>query len=596
MTELSPARRWLVFAALVPGILMAMLDATVISIAVPSIVWGFNTTITEVTWVMNAYNLGLTVLFLPMGRVADRFGHKRVYITGLVVFTVFSFLCARAVSIEWLDAFRVGQAIGAAALIPISLAILMSVFPKEKRGFAAGLYGAVTSLAAALGPSIGGVLVSGKFSDWVAPWLERHGEGHQRLLDLANWLWEVDTWRLVFYVNVPVGVAAVIGALFLVPRSRDLARDARVDLPGICLAAGGLFCLTLSIIEWNDWGWLSGRVLALDGAALVTLGAFVWWELRSDSPMLDLRLFRNRAFAAANAAVMTIDVAMMGTMFLLVIYMVGVLDFLETKAAWAVTPMPLAMVILTPIAGRLVDRIGPRILVVAGSLTSAAGLYLLGTLQIDASLGDIAWRTAIVGVGIGLSLPALMAAGMTALPRERQGIGSGSLNTSRQLGFVLGVAILTAVFSHAIAVRLPDANASSRRIVESSALLSDEYKASVLRSLDEAAKIDVAHGIEAIRKLSNPAADIAPPPSGTPAALGLQMVEAQIKVVYRGTLEDGFTWPFRAAAIFALLSLPPGLLLGRRLGAGGSASESAAGEEGAGAGPDALAEEPPPPR
>jgi len=583
-TELSALRRWLVFAALVPGILMAMVDATVMSIATPSIVWDLNTTITQVTWVMNAYNLGLCVLFLSMGRVADRFGHKLIYLLGLAIFAGFSLMCARAGTIIRLDLYRVGQAVGAAAIIPISLVILLSAFPRQKRGFAAGLYGATTSLAAALGPTIGGFIVEGKFQDWAYPKLQAMADWgivgtlhlHDPLLRFADWFWMMQTWRWIYYLNVPVGALALVAALLLVPHRGRVSKDARIDLLGMALVAAGLFCLTLAIIQVNDWGWLSPAVLGLLVAAVALLSAYVWWELHYDSPMFDLRLFRIRAFAAANAAVITIDVAMMGTMFLLVIYMVGVQGFGETKAAWAVTPMPLAGLILAPISGRLVDRIGPRIIVVVGSIVSAVGLWMIGDLNISATVADTAWRTSLVGIGVGLSLPALMAAGMTALPRDRQGVGSGSLNTARQLGFVLGVAILTAVFTHQIGVRMDDAALAGRQVVDNglpARLLSQETKDAIYKSLDEASKVQVSHGIDAIRILSNPAAGVAAPPAGTPAAYALDWTVTQIKIIYRAVMAEGFKWPFRTAAIFALLAVPPGLLLGRRLGEGAAPEE-----------------------
>ena len=531
-------RTWLVAAALAPGVVVALLDATVMSIAVPSMVWDLDTTITNVTWVLNAYNLGLVVLFLTMGRVADRFGHKRVYLLGLTTFAAFSLGCARAPGVGWLIVFRVGQAAGAAAVIPVSLALLLAAFPAGRRGFAAGLYGALTSAAAALGPTVGGYLT------------EYHG------------------WRWIFLLNVPVGVVAIVAALLLVPRDPcqpGAARPTPIDLPGMGLSAAALFCLTLGLIQGNDWGWTSVRVLGLFAAAAAAAAAFVWWELRAPSPTLDLRLFRIRPFAAANACVMTIDVAMMGTAFLLVIYMVGILQFQEVRAGLAVTPMPLAGLLLAPVAGRLVDRVGPRALVVAGALTSAAALLLIADLHTGATASQIAWRTALLGVGIGLSLPAMMAAGMTALPRGVQGVGSGALNTARQLGFALGVAILVAVFTHTVNVEMVKANVASRRAVTGNALIPATYKHAILDTLDEAAKVDVSHGLDAIRTLSDPTRGVALPAPGSLGADLLKLVTTEIKLLYRGMMADAFAWPFRVAAVAALLAVPPGLLLGRRL-------------------------------
>jgi len=308
--------------ALLPGILLTLADATVMSVAVPLIIRRLESTVISVSWVMNGYNLVLTVLFLPMGRLADRYGHKRVFVLGLALFTVASLFCARAGSIDALIAFRVAQAVGAAAVIPTALALLLLAFPAGRQGFAAGLFGALSSAAAAAGPALGGVLI------------ERWG------------------WQAVFWLNVPVGALGVALALALVRGRREPARrDTALDWPGVGLVTSGLFCLTLALIQGNDWGWTSPVELGLFAAAAAIIGLWVWWELRAASPLFDLRLFRDRTFAAASAAMVTVDTAMMGTAFMLVIYMIAIMDYSELKAGLAITTLPAAVLVLTPVAG-----------------------------------------------------------------------------------------------------------------------------------------------------------------------------------------------------------------------------------------------------
>ena len=535
MPAFSNRRLWLVTAALGLGMIMAMLDATIMSIAVPSIVWDLRTSIPQVAWVLNGYNLGLAVLFLPMGRLADRIGRKRVFLTGLVLFAAFSYLCGHTHTIHTLIAARIGQAIGAACIVPVSLAILLEVFPSNRRGFASGLFGAVTSLAAALGPVVGGLLIK-------------------------NW-----NWRWIFYINVPLGIVALVAGALLIPKATNRTTKTAIDYLGTILVSGGLFCLTLAIIQGNEWGWSSTRVLGLFALAAATLAIFTWWELRAPQPMLDLRLFKRRAFAAANVAVTTVDIAMMGAAFLLVIFVVGVLGWQELKAALAITPMPLAGFLLAPFSGRLVDRFGPRLLAVIGTLLSAFGLYLLGGIDLYTQAGDVAWRCAIIGAGFGLSLPALMAAGMSVLPARARGVGAGARNTARQLGFVFGVAILVAVFSHTATSAAKNAAAETRPLISNNRLLPAIYKKEMLLRVNAAAKVDVSKGIDEIRKLGDPTAG-APEPEPYSIAAGIvDVATVQLKLIFRSWVVNAFDWPFYTAAIAALLGLVPALLLPRRL-------------------------------
>ena len=248
-------RKWWILAAVSLGMFMTLLDVTIVNIAIPAILNDLNTTVIEVTWVINAYSLALAVLFLSMGGLADRYGRKRLFLFGLVVFTTFSLLCGLAPNIQWLIVFRVAQGIGGAAMAPISLAIVMSVFPRRQQGMAVGLWGALGTVAAAVGPSLGGLLI------------------------------EYVSWHWVFFINVPVGLIALALAWWVVPSLREKSGAARFDVLGVAISATGLFCLVLALIQTSAWGWTSGRTLALFTAAVVSFPLFVWWEVRSPSPM-----------------------------------------------------------------------------------------------------------------------------------------------------------------------------------------------------------------------------------------------------------------------------------------------------------------------
>jgi MFS family permease len=545
MDDLSTRRKWLVLVGLALGLFLAMADATIMSIATPELMYSLNSSIPNVSWVMNGYNLVLTVLFLTMGKVADHYGRKLVFAGGLAVFTAASLGCALSPTIYWLIGFRCLQAIGGAAIVPVSLAILLDAFPQRQQGLAAGLFGAVSTLAAAVGPVLGGVLIA-------------HGAWHWHFINLHG------SWQWIFLFNIPVGLVGLVLALTLIPRQQRERAAGRIDFAGIALVSVGLFCLTLGLIQSNAWHWGSARVLGLFAAAVVTLGLFILWELRAPAPLLDLRLFKRRAFSSAALAIMTVDIAMMGTAYILVIYMVALMDYKELRAAAAIAVMPLASLILTPLTGWTIDRIGPRWLAVAGAVCSAAGLFALGHITIHSSLGSIMWRTALVGIGLGLSLPSLMASGMSALPADAKGVGSGALNTARQLGFLLGVAILVAVFGVTMQSAVHSAAAEARTWVAESPYLSISTRDAINNALALADRINSTADMTQIRQVAHPIGNI-PQPADVSEALALLGLSNRLEVLYIAKVSEAFRGPFYTAGIAALLAVIPGLLLPRRL-------------------------------
>jgi DHA2 family methylenomycin A resistance protein-like MFS transporter len=549
---------WLVVLALAPGIFLTLADATVMSVAVPLIIRRLEGSVISVSWVMNGYNLVLTVLFLTMGRLADRYGHKLLFVLGLALFSAASVGCALAGTVDALIAWRVVQAVGAAAVVPTALALLLQAFPDERQGFAAGLFGALSSAAAAAGPVLGGVLI------------QRWG------------------WPAVFWFNIPVGALSVALALALVRRPAELRPAAEprsvtelrptpgprptvarnrepLDWPGVGLVSAGLFCLTLAIIQGNDWGWASGVILGLFAAAAAVLAVWIWWELRTPSPLFDLRLFGRRTFAGASAAIMTVDTALMGTMFMLVIFMIAMMDYTEQKAGLVIAVVPAAVLVLTPLAGRLTDRVGPRVPAVAGALVAAAGLVALGYLGRSDPLWSVLWRSALVGAGIGLSLPALLAAGMSVVPGGVKGAGSGMLNTARQLGFLLGVAILVAVFAHTMNGAVNSAADAGQALVRGNEALSAPVRDKLAGALDEARTIDATAGIGEIRRIAHPIAEDIGQDVGFFEGIELLKLKDVLENLLWDEVSAAFRWPFFVAAIAAALGALAGAFLPRRL-------------------------------
>ena len=532
-------RKWWILLAVSVGMFMALLDVTIVNIAIPAIIGDLHTNVTKVSWVLNSYSLVLAAFFLSMGRISDRYGQKRVFIFGLVTFTTFSLLCGLSPNIDWLIAFRAGQGLGGAALLTVSLAIVLGAFPRHQQGMAVGLWGALGTAAAAVGPTLGGVLVT------------------------------YGSWHWIFFVNVPIGVLAVIFTAAVVPSTfGHRSTEGGVDIPGIIISASGLFMLTLALVQGNSWGWTSPQILLLFAGAIVSYPLFMWWEGRTAHPMFPLKLLRIRSFTAANSAIMFIGIAMGGTFLLVVIFMVSVLGYSELRAAVALTVMPLIALVIAPNAGRLNDRIGPRLPAALGAACFAVGLVLLAQLDGSATLGQIMWRVAFIGVGMGFAMPTLSAAAMASLPAQVRGVGSGSLNTLRQVGFTLGVALLVAIFTHTVAVNAAHATRQSVAYVMAQPQIPAQVKPQIVQAIrTNAAKAAASGGGAAASQLrDNPLAGGAQAPAGSPEAAAQARMKTVISGFYRNDIAKSFSWPFYAAALAALLAIVPGLMTGRRLG------------------------------
>jgi EmrB/QacA subfamily drug resistance transporter len=430
----------LILAAAVFGLFMAILDATIVGVATPAIQRGFKTDIETATWVLNAYNLVFAVLLIPAGRVADRFGRKKAFLAGIVIFTVFSLACGLSGQIELLIAFRACQAAGAAIMVPVSLAIVTVAFPPQQRGLAVGVWGAISGAAGAIGPTMGGVLTQ-----------------------YAGWEW-------IFFVNVPVGVLAIVACVVLIPDSRDLEASHRLDLAGLVTLSGALFTLTLALIRGEAEGWSSPFIVGLFMAFAVFTVLFVVAEHAARNPLVDLRMLRQRTFGAASVAILLFGFGFFGALFLFIQYLTVVEGYSVLRAALAVTPLPAAIIVVGPIAGRLSDRYGPHVLIVSGVSIFGLALFFFSRLAGGEAYTDVFWRLIVGGVGAGLAFPPLTSAAMGSVAGGKQGVGAGVFNTARQIGFTIGLAVLVAVFVGALHPRLADAQSEANTLVQQSDL------------------------------------------------------------------------------------------------------------------------------
>jgi EmrB/QacA subfamily drug resistance transporter len=411
MDELSARRRRLTLVAMCFGQGMILLDNTIVNVALPSIQRELGVTPSNLEWVVNAYVVALASLILVGGALGDRYGRKRLFLVGLATFTVFSAACALATDDPALIAARVVQGVGAALMAPLTLSILVDAFPAERRAGAIGIWAAVAGLGFGLGPILGGVLI------------------------------EAFDWSAIFWVNVPLGVAGFVVTLVAVRESRN-PEASRLDPVGAALAAAGLFLLTLGLIETNEHAWLSAHTLVLLGGAAVLLAAFVGWEAGVEEPMVPLGFFRNRPFAAASGIYAIAYLALASMFFFVTLFFQNVKGWsaLETGLSWIALNVPFLAV--SPFAGRIVRRLGGRVTCGVGVLLGAAGMVGLAQLEVGSGFGA-AWPFyALVGLGYGMAIPAVSAVAMGAIPPARSGAGSGVLNSSRQVGAALGLAVL----------------------------------------------------------------------------------------------------------------------------------------------------------
>jgi EmrB/QacA subfamily drug resistance transporter len=413
-------RKWWVLAAMVFGLFMPMLDNLVVNTALPTIQRELSTGVSGLQWIIDAYVLAFASFMLTGGALGDLYGRKRFFVFGLVVFTVGSLLCGLSSSTGELVGFRFLQGLGSALLLPGSLSIITATFHGKERGAAIGIWAAFSALALAIGPIVGGYLV------------------------------EHVSWQSIFYLNIPVGAIALTMTLLVVRESRDEHPSRRVDPAGLVTGTVGLFFLVYALIEGNNRGWTDGLILGSFALAAAVLAAFFWIEARSESPMLPLSFFRIRTFAAANFVAAAVFFALFGTVFFLTLYFQDVHGYSPVGAGVRLFPFPVMILLLAPVAGRLSDRYGSRWFMTLGPALSAIGLALMLRSEPHSSYFAVIFPSMVVwGSGMALTMAPMTAAVMASVPVRHAGVASAATNTSRELGGVLGVALLGAVVTSA---------------------------------------------------------------------------------------------------------------------------------------------------
>jgi EmrB/QacA subfamily drug resistance transporter len=410
-------RQWQALLVLTAGAFLGNLDLFIVNIAFPAIQADFpGASLSGLSWVLSAYAIVFAALLVPAGRLADLLGRKRLFLAGLLVFLAASALCAAAPGPWTLVGARVIQAVGAALLIPTSLALLLPEFPPDRRAAAVGLWSAGAALAATMGPTIGGLLVEA-------------------------------SWRWVFLVNLPLGAVTGLAAVRVLTESKDPSRGRRPDLLGALLLCVGVGALALGIVKGGEWGWTSGRVIGAEVLALAALVAFGARSARHPAPVVEPSILRSPTTRAANLSVFLFSMAFFGLLLASVLFLTRIWGYSILEAGLAFAPGPLMVALLSWPAGTLAGRIGARPIALTGVALFAAscGWWIWRAGAVSHYASDLLPGLILGGIGVSLTFPILAGAAVSGLPPERSATGSALFNMARQIGGVIGVAVLVAI-------------------------------------------------------------------------------------------------------------------------------------------------------
>ncbi|GLY77490.1 DHA2 family efflux MFS transporter permease subunit [Actinoallomurus iriomotensis] len=504
---------WAVLLTLSLGFFMTLLDITVVNVAIPSMIDKLHASLDEMLWVINAYILVLAALLITSGRLGDVRGPRTMFIGGVTLFTVASVLCGLAQDPAQLIAARVAQGLGAAALVPQTMTIIIGTFPAERRGAALGVWGAVAGVATIAGPTLGGFLVSAV------------------------------GWRWIFFVNVPIGAVVLAMAVVLVPDVRHGVRH-KLDVPGVALATATLFCLTFGLTEGQRYDWNAGIWALLGGAALLVVVFLIYQGTRQDDePLLPFALFRDRGYAVMSFVSATVQVGMIGLFLPVMIYLQSVLHFSALNAGLVMAPSMVVSAFLSPVAGRMSDRIGGKYILMTGLSLFAVGMAWLALVT---GVGRAWWEfqpaLIVAGFGIGCVFGPMVTVAMRNVEPAMAGAASGVLNTIRQIGTISGSAAVGAVLQNRLAASL-HAEAAKR-----GAVLPAGVRGRFVAGFDDAGKAGLEVGAGQTGVALKPA-------PGTPASLARHIHQLAASV-----FEHGFVHAMRPTLALPIAVISVGVV------------------------------------
>jgi EmrB/QacA subfamily drug resistance transporter len=505
-TEWLYAHRDRIFAVMMIGWFMSLMDVSIVNISIPELEHDFETNLTTVSWVANAYNIVFAVLLITAGRLADQFGRKKFFMAGLFLFTLGSGLCAASWDVGWLIGFRALQGIGAGLLAPLGFAITSLIFPPQLRGRGLALIAVVALAASGMGPVIGGVLV-----------------------ETLNWHW-------IFLINLPIGAVGLFLGWRWWPETYDLTATRRIDWVGVFLLSAGVGLFIYGLVEANARGWGNASVLFFLEISIVLLIGFVLWQRHAKNAMIPKALQTNGQFLSANMAMLLLGAGALGALFLLSITLVNLWGYSQLEAALALTPIGACGIVMWPVVGKGADHLAPYRLAMPALLSMALGMLWFSFLpstyegQLDYLL--VLPGIVLFGLGVGTAFPAINVGGMGAAIGPELGVASGVINTSRQLGAALGIAALIGVFT----------------------MTSGWYLDAKVDPIEDKAYVWAIPNPVALGLVGKNLAEFAGAiPREQHAPVGF---DRWLRRESAGVARDGLGWAFRGAALLLLLAIP----------------------------------------
>ncbi|MHA6532892.1 MFS transporter [Paenibacillus sp. BAC0078] len=535
-------RRALSFTAIVLGFFMALLDTTIINIALPEMTRHFGGSVSQISWVMNGYNLAFAVFILTASRLADQFGRKKVFIIGVALFTLTSLLAGFATSLGMLILLRVIQGLAGAIIVPVTIPLTTTTFPKEMHGLIIGIWGAVSGVAAASGPALGGIIT-------------------QKL-----------SWEWIFFVNVPLGVLSIVLTAIFIKESRDNSASRSIDYGGTLGITGAMFCITYALIKVQDYGWNSGVVFALLGTGLVLLAVFFLTQWKGKEPMLPLSLLRIRTFNSASLTMLFVGAALMNLSLLTSFFLTRMMGMTELRAGLVLSMVAVGSIISSAISGPLSAKYGSHLFAAAGILVTGGAMYSLSGLHADSATSEVVIRLFVAGVGVGLTMAPVMSSSVRNVPEDKVGISSGVTNMAKALGSVIGVAIIVTVLQHNTDSELRKADNRTAQAIQTDTVLQPFVKNVLVEAVGSLGKgagsqaggsaggADTAAAV--VHAVELAAAKLPPAEQKAFAAdSGNQYREAKLVLSGAGSgMREAAVQAFSRTFAFASLLLLPGLL------------------------------------
>lgn len=520
----SKTKMILAMVAIILGFFMPQVDMTIVNITVPFIGKYLGISADAASWILNSYNLALAVCLISASRLGDQFGRKKLFVIGLIIFGLMSFLCGISNSFVMLVVCRAIQGIGAAIIIPVSLPMTINEVPKNKMGAVVGIWGAIAGFSAAVGPGLGGILTN------------------------------IFNWRFVFFVNIPIAVISIVLSLACVSESYDNTATRKIDWLGMISLAIGTFALVLALIKAPSIGWGSVECLSLLAIFVIFIAAFVIIETKIKEPMLPLWILKIKPFSASSIALFVLGLGMMSGMYFISYLLTQVMQFSELKAGLLVSAFPITGMVSSIIMGPLSAKYGSRMFGAIGMLLLALGAFLYGGLTRDSSNIDIIWRLIVAGFGMGTTFSSVTGASMRVVPYDKVGVSSGITNMGRILGTVLGIALLLTFFNVFLKSDIQTAKQQSIVAVNANKELSQNNKDAFLNKIKNAG-VDIQVG--AFNKAHATSASNS---SDKDKVTEISNMNSSVYNIFEDNIVKSFSKTFKTTSVLLFLGIIAGFL------------------------------------